>query len=140
MGSPVSAWMSVKPRLRRSATTGPASKTKFSMSWMTSSSVMTPLLWIGAALSLSRFRAEPIQNAAAQPGLERRQGAFAATRFYRRDDPTSPLFLVRRGADGAVDHHRADGALSELFHRASFCLLYTSPSPRDRTRSRMPSS
>src|ERR1039457_4678103 len=85
---------------------------------MMSSSVMTPLLWIGAALSLSWFRAEPIQNAAAQPGLERRQGAFAATRFYRRDDPTSPLFLVRRGADGAVDHHRADGALPELFHRA----------------------
>src|SRR5271165_812630 len=53
-----------------------------------------------------------------QPGLERRQGAFAATRFYRRDDPTSPLFLVRRGADGAVDHHRADGALPKLFHRA----------------------
>ena len=24
--------------------------------------------------------------------------------------------------------------------RGSFCLLYTSPSPRDRTRSRMPSS
>src|ERR1039457_4181616 len=85
---------------------------------MMSSSVMTPLLWIGAALSLSWFRAEPIQNAAAQPGLERRQGAFAATRFYRRDDPTSPLFLVRRGADGAVDHHRADGALPGLFHRA----------------------
>src|ERR1039457_259711 len=85
---------------------------------MMSSSVMTPLLWIGATLSLSWFRAEPIQNAAAQPGLERRQGAFAATRFYRRDDPTSPLFLVRRGADCAVDHHRADGALPELFHRA----------------------
>jgi len=52
-----------------------------------------------------------------QSGLERRQGAFAATRFYRRNDPTS-LFLVRRGADGAVNHHRADGALPELFHRA----------------------
>ena len=25
-------------------------------------------------------------------------------------------------------------------HMAMFCLLYTSPSPRDRTRSRMPSS
>src|SRR5208282_3886360 len=106
MGTPVSAWMSVKPRLRRCATTGPASKAKFSMSWMMSSSVMTPLLWIGAALSLSWFRAEPSRNAA------------AATRFYRRDDPTSPLFLVRRGADGAVDHHRADGALPKLFHRA----------------------
>src|ERR1019366_3529394 len=82
--------------------------------WMMSSSVMTPLLWIGAVLSLSWFRAEPIQTAAAQPGLERRQGAFAATRFYRRADPTSTLFLVRRGADGAVDHHRADGPLPEI--------------------------
>ena len=27
-----------------------------------------------------------------------------------------------------------------LFKRFSVCLLYTSPSPRDRTRSRMPSS
>ena len=25
-------------------------------------------------------------------------------------------------------------------HQVSYCLLYTSPSPRDRTRSRMPSS
>ena len=28
----------------------------------------------------------------------------------------------------------------ELLNRFQFCLLYTSPSPRDRTRSRMPSS
>ena len=27
-----------------------------------------------------------------------------------------------------------------LAHQSEFCLLYTSPSPRDRTRSRMPSS
>ena len=29
---------------------------------------------------------------------------------------------------------------AELTHRGDSCLLYTSPSPRDRTRSRMPSS
>ena len=34
-----------------------------------------------------------------------------------------------------VDCHIASGDA-----RISFCLLYTSPSPRDRTRSRMPSS
>ena len=28
----------------------------------------------------------------------------------------------------------------KLYERLSSCLLYTSPSPRDRTRSRMPSS
>ena len=31
-------------------------------------------------------------------------------------------------------------ALTALARRAAACLLYTSPSPRDRTRSRMPSS
>ena len=31
-------------------------------------------------------------------------------------------------------------ANEELFGRGDACLLYTSPSPRDRTRSRMPSS
>ena len=32
------------------------------------------------------------------------------------------------------------GLLSDRLGRKSICLLYTSPSPRDRTRSRMPSS
>ena len=30
--------------------------------------------------------------------------------------------------------------MTEILEQASNCLLYTSPSPRDRTRSRMPSS
>ena len=30
--------------------------------------------------------------------------------------------------------------MQEMFNRGYNCLLYTSPSPRDRTRSRMPSS
>ena len=34
----------------------------------------------------------------------------------------------------------ADVAKFQLFDALSTCLLYTSPSPRDRTRSRMPSS
>ena len=48
-------------------------------------------------------------------------------------------FLTRSGIGslGIVDHDRI--SLSNI-HRQSFCLLYTSPSPRDRTRSRMPSS
>ena len=33
-----------------------------------------------------------------------------------------------------------DGSFGRLFQYISGCLLYTSPSPRDRTRSRMPSS
>ena len=40
---------------------------------------------------------------------------------------TSPVTLASHAIKHAVD-------------RAKVCLLYTSPSPRDRTRSRMPSS
>ena len=37
--------------------------------------------------------------------------------------------------------HTAAGCLYKIFGpKAMHCLLYTSPSPRDRTRSRMPSS
>ena len=38
--------------------------------------------------------------------------------------------------------HRKDGKQTKdaVLHLFDFCLLYTSPSPRDRTRSRMPSS
>ena len=41
-------------------------------------------------------------------------------------------------------HHRPDGdamgSSLALYNYLKSCLLYTSPSPRDRTRSRMPSS
>ena len=39
---------------------------------------------------------------------------------------------------GDADPHAAE--LAERARQMSYCLLYTSPSPRDRTRSRMPSS
>ena len=42
------------------------------------------------------------------------------------------------GAIMTLKHHRGGGGL--LHSHPSLCLLYTSPSPRDRTRSRMPSS
>ena len=35
---------------------------------------------------------------------------------------------------------RTQTGQEEITNRAIICLLYTSPSPRDRTRSRMPSS
>ena len=37
-------------------------------------------------------------------------------------------------------HNRADDCLVSVNGNVYDCLLYTSPSPRDRTRSRMPSS
>ena len=42
-----------------------------------------------------------------------------------------------------LDHDRAfdfNVLVAEMFSQIDICLLYTSPSPRDRTRSRMPSS
>ena len=41
---------------------------------------------------------------------------------------------------GAIDFIQKPFRDQELIDRINHCLLYTSPSPRDRTRSRMPSS
>ena len=43
-------------------------------------------------------------------------------------------------AAGAIIGAAVGGAAGALIGRYMDCLLYTSPSPRDRTRSRMPSS
>ena len=47
------------------------------------------------------------------------------------DEANAAIGLARLEAPGTVD---------EALARIQNCLLYTSPSPRDRTRSRMPSS
>ena len=58
-------------------------------------------------------------------------------RYEREVDPdgTLPAEERTRRAKAAQREHMARLAL-----RSHTCLLYTSPSPRDRTRSRMPSS
>ena len=48
--------------------------------------------------------------------------------------------LLKLGAEEFVPYPLPDGALHDAIERMRACLLYTSPSPRDRTRSRMPSS
>ena len=63
--------------------------------------------------------------------------------------------LARNNAPyNEIDISKVDGAMDEMIKKANgkrtipqiffddqhICLLYTSPSPRDRTRSRMPSS
>ena len=50
-----------------------------------------------------------------------------------------------RWLTGQVQQHQVDAVIvaGDIFDTGSppsYCLLYTSPSPRDRTRSRMPSS
>ena len=41
---------------------------------------------------------------------------------------------------GSHDELLQKNGVYARLHKLQFCLLYTSPSPRDRTRSRMPSS
>ena len=63
----------------------------------------------------------------------------AASDVYKRQ-------ALRRTCAAADRHHHCDPLLlhlrggADLRSGADHCLLYTSPSPRDRTRSRMPSS
>ena len=55
--------------------------------------------------------------------------------------PTAPPFVVTANHSSHLDALVIASALSLRWRdRISPCLLYTSPSPRDRTRSRMPSS
>ena len=49
-------------------------------------------------------------------------------------------FAVRDVFQMAMVFTPLDRYAVHLFNQISVCLLYTSPSPRDRTRSRMPSS
>ena len=58
-------------------------------------------------------------------------------RLMSADAPRPLVFEVHASADG-VTH--LVGYPSAAAPRLKRCLLYTSPSPRDRTRSRMPSS
>ena len=48
--------------------------------------------------------------------------------------------LLREAIQGAVRISEVRSALAQLRRYLDDCLLYTSPNPRDRTRSRMPSS
>ena len=54
-------------------------------------------------------------------------------------DPAAEVYCLVRGASMAESAARLQAALSTAAHLYG-CLLYTSPSPRDRQRSRMPSS
>ena len=68
--------------------------------------------------------------------------AWVFVRYHAEDDDGGPGLwrLIDEGVDdggGDDDKVRTEG---EEGGEVDGCLLYTSPSPRDRTRSRMPSS
>mgnify|MGYP003381629349 CR=1 FL=1 len=63
----------------------------------------------------------------------------AASDVYKRQEEEELAFDVGNGFGEAKDESGVIGGFDGV-EVASVCLLYTSPSPRDRTRSRMPSS
>ena len=67
--------------------------------------------------------------------VARREAALAAS-----EGPAADLAARLRAADERIFEQRAEMATIELDARYQVCLLYTSPSPRDATLSRMPSS
>ena len=66
--------------------------------------------------------------------------------IYNNADDKDIVFLADDGSGGTAEYFLLDGSIASggnLFTRFpdnSRCLLYTSPSPRDRQKSRMPSS
>ena len=109
--------------------------------------VLTELL--REAVGVAREPVEP------PPAVERHDRALGAARRrlaarpvgYRRHRLVEAVRLGERqpravGEDEALAAGIVAGQRSDAVHagRVGRCLLYTSPSPRDRTRSRMPSS
>ena len=67
------------------------------------------------------------------------QTAFISQAFAQSPRVSIPDFadLVERASPAVVNIRTTEKVVQQ---QAQGCLLYTSPSPRDRTRSRMPSS
>ena len=72
-----------------------------------------------------------------QAGRAGRAGEGALVVFVARDDPLD-TYLVHHG--DALLGAAVEATVLDPTNPYVLCLLYTSPSPRDRTRSRMPSS
>ena len=88
-------------------------------------------------LNLARALHDPmgVQGAIMHAGRER-DGLFVG-----HEDVHAYEFTVGRTVDKAnKDGEKLAELLRDVGSRPGNCLLYTSPSPRDRTRSRMPSS
>ena len=70
--------------------------------------------------------------------LARTSGDKFAVFIGPLDNPQQAAVLARRISIESSESHIVDG--QSIYTRAKVCLLYTSPSPRDATLSRMPSS
>ena len=90
---------------------------------------------------------EPWRIVVAKPGLDGHDRGAKVVARALRDAGNEVIYTgLRRSAQQIVDTVRDEDArflgLSSLSgaHQHLFCLLYTSPSPRDKRQSRMPSS
>ena len=95
--------------------------------------ISSNLLFFG--LELNTIEDDIIESALTHEGLAYYRPWFEDLRLdkpYQLDEKTEELFH-EKSVTGR-------GAFNRLFDETMACLLYTSPSPRDRTRSRMPSS
>ena len=78
---------------------------------------------------------EPAEEAKVEAELTEDQG-FSLSDADDADEPEQQVMAAGATADPVKDYLKQIGKVALL----NACLLYTSPSPRDRTRSRMPSS
>ena len=69
-------------------------------------------------------------------------GDFQSMDEYKPQDATTNPSLILAASNDAKYRYLIDQAVADTKDSglSGACLLYTSPSPRDRTRSRMPSS
>ena len=59
--------------------------------------------------------------------------------YHGKDNRRIPPLILGHEISGIIDRGKSNGK-EVVLNPLITCLLYTSPSPRDRTRSRMPSS
>ena len=112
--------------------------------------IMSPLVWDIAHIAayedlwlVHRGGGEPLLR----PELAALYDAFETPRAVRGEidqlnasEAREYLAAVRERAIEVAAQQAVDEEIGEMVLRHELCLLYTSPSPRDRTRSRMPSS
>ena len=73
--------------------------------------------------------------------IQRAHDALERSEFLNEFHPVpSELKIVAGRVGEDTDPEQIDLVAKEEANKAKFCLLYTSPSPRDRQKSRMPSS
>ena len=98
------------------------------------------------ALTITPFRVSPVKTPSGSPDTDVQitLGGWVGTdviAFYINDNPGTMASLNLDTTDtNAIDVNVLTSTNRDPVITYWTCLLYTSPSPRDRTRSRMPSS